>query len=97
MENAIKYSGETVEIKFVATKSDEEVEISVLDTGIGIPSNEMKHIFKRFYRGKNFPGEQPGIGLGLAYVKLLIEAHGGEVKVESEEGKGTCFKINLPQ
>lgn len=97
VENAIKYSGETVEIKFVATKSDEEVEISVLDTGIGIPSNEMKHIFKRFYRGKNFSGEQPGIGLGLAYVKLLIEAHGGEVKVESEEGKGTCFKINLPQ
>ena len=70
---------------------------SVSDNGNGIPSGDIKHIFKRFYRGKASAGEQPGMGLGLAYVKLLVEAHGGEISVESIEGRGTCFTITLPQ
>lgn len=97
VENAVKYSGSTVEIKANAAVENGEVQIQISDTGNGIPSGEIKHIFKRFYRGKAGVGELPGMGLGLAYVQLLVEAHGGKVSVESEEGRGTCFTIKLPQ
>lgn len=97
VENAVKYSGSRVEIKARATECHGAVELQVSDTGLGIPPGNIRHIFKRFYRGRASDGEQPGMGLGLAYVKLLVEAHGGEVAVESEEGKGTCFTIRLPQ
>lgn len=97
VENSIKYSGASVIIRAKATESNGIVEIHLSDTGNGIPSGELRHIFRRFYRGKASSGEQPGIGLGLAYVKLLTEAHGGEIAVESSEGKGTCFTIRLPQ
>lgn len=97
VENAVKYSGQTLEITASATLTDETAEIRISDTGNGIPSGDLKHIFKRFYRGKASAGEQPGIGLGLAYVRLLIEAHGGDVAVESCEGRGSCFILRLPQ
>ena len=97
VENAVKYSGTEVEIRATATENDGNVELRLRDTGNGISSGDLKHIFKRFYRGKASAGEQPGIGLGLAYVKLLVEAHGGDVLVESVPGKGSCFTIRLPQ
>lgn len=97
VENAVKYSGSLVEITATATENEGMIELRISDTGNGISSGDLKHIFKRFYRGKAATGEQPGMGLGLAYVKLLINAHGGEISVESEEGKGTCFTIRLPQ
>ena len=77
--------------------SNETVEIRISDNGNGISSGDLRHIFDRFYRGKASAGEQPGMGLGLAYVKLLTEAHGGCITVSSSEGKGTCFTIKLPQ
>lgn len=97
VENAVKYSGREVEINVSATEKEGIVELTVSDNGYGIPSNDLKYIFRRFYRGKVSAGEQPGMGLGLAYVKLLVEAHGGDVSVHSSEGKGTCFTIKLPQ
>lgn len=97
LENAVKYSGREVEINATATVGNAGVRLTVSDTGNGIPSSDLKHIFKRFYRGKASSGEQPGMGLGLAYVKLLTEAHGGEITVDSTEGKGSCFTITLPQ
>ncbi len=97
VENALKYSGSTVEIKATATGHNGRIEIQLTDTGNGISPGELRHIFQRFYRGKNSAGEQPGMGLGLAYVKLLTEAHGGSISVKSEEGVGTCFTISLPQ
>lgn len=97
VENAVKYSGSVVEITATATENEGMIELRISDTGNGISSGDLKHIFKRFYRGKAASGEQPGMGLGLAYVKLLIDAHGGEISVESVEGKGTCFTIRLPQ
>lgn len=97
VENAVKYSGPEVEINASALQSDGTVELHISDTGNGIPSGDLKHIFKRFYRGEASKGEQPGMGLGLTYVKLLIDAHGGEISVESKEGMGTCFIIKLPQ
>lgn len=97
VENAVKYSGSSVDIIISAFQNDGMAEVNISDTGNGISSGDLKHIFKRFYRGKASVGEQPGMGLGLAYVKLLVEAHGGDVSVESSEGKGSCFTIRLPQ
>lgn len=97
VENAVKYSGAEVEINASATVRDGVVELMVKDNGNGIPSGDLKHIFRRFYRGKASAGEQPGMGLGLAYVKLLVEAHGGGITVECDERRGTCFTIKLPQ
>lgn len=97
VENAVKYSGLEVEINASATESVGFVELMVSDNGNGIPSGDLKHIFQRFFRGKASSGEQPGMGLGLAYARLLVEAHGGDISVQSTEGRGTCFTIKLPQ
>lgn len=97
VENAIKYSGESVEIRASASVEKGDTELRISDTGNGIPSGDLKHIFQRFYRGKASVGEQPGMGLGMAYVKLLVDAHGGEISVESTEGEGTSFTIKFPQ
>ncbi len=97
VENAIKYSGRAVEITAEASVSNETVEIRIGDNGNGISSGDLRHIFDRFYRGNATAGEPPGMGLGLTYVKLLTEAHGGSITVSSSEGKGTCFTIKLPQ
>ncbi len=97
LENSIKYSNDSVKIICSASKDENSIEISVKDNGLGISSSDQKHIFNRFYRGNATISDQPGIGLGLAYVKLLVEAHGGEITVESTEGVGTIFTIRLPQ
>ncbi len=97
VENAVKYSGPTVDITATATRAREHVEISISDNGYGIEGADIKHVFQRFYRGRRSSADQPGMGLGLAYVKLLVEAHGGTVEVKSAEGRGTCFTITLPQ
>ncbi len=67
------------------------INIDVMDTGCGIPPEEIPHIFERFHKGKD-----GGLGLGLAIVKELVEAHGGEISVASEPEKGACFLIELP-
>lgn len=97
VENAVKYSGQEVEIIATAAINEGFVALTVSDNGYGIPTGDLKRIFRRFYRGKASEGEQPGMGLGLAYVKLLVEAHGGDISVESSEGKGSRFTIKLPQ
>ena len=97
LENAVKYSADSVEITAHASEIDGVVQLRISDTGNGIAPADLKHIFNRFYRGKASAGEQPGMGLGLTYVKLLVEAHGGRITAESTEGKGTCFTIKLPQ
>ena len=97
VENAIKYSGPDVEITATATDNHGAVELRIADTGYGISPGDIKHIFNRFYRGAASATETPGMGLGLAYVKLLVEAHGGKVEVESQRGEGSVFKIIIPQ
>lgn len=97
VENAVKYSREVVSITLTAAVSEDLVMISVADTGIGITESDMKSIFNRFYRGGSFSRDVPGMGLGLTYVKLLVEAHGGSVRVESVFGEGATFTIRLPQ
>lgn len=98
VENSIKYSGDEVAIKISYRESGEDVLISVSDNGDGISSTDCKRIFERFYRCRSaVESDRPGMGLGLAYIRLLVEAHGGDVSVESREGEGTCFTIRFPQ
>lgn len=97
VENAIKYSGDEVTVEISAQIADGSVAIDVSDNGYGIQSADRNKIFNRFYRGKAPSTDIPGMGLGLAYVKLLVEAHSGDVSVESREGIGSTFTIKLPQ
>ena len=98
VENAVKYSGASVTITISARTTDGAVEIAVSDNGHGIAQADLHKIFERFYRSrKAADSDLPGMGLGLAYAKLLTEAHGGSIDVESREGAGSCFTITLPQ
>ena len=82
-----------------ASQSDDCVRIEVSDTGSGIASADLPHIFESFYTTKTkdgTPGEQSGSGLGLAFCKKVIDTHGGIISVTSSPGQGTSFKIVLP-
>lgn len=99
LENAVKYSREKVEIEIDYQKCDNDyVRISVKDNGLGIPKSEHRHIFEKFYRGRiGFEKNIAGMGLGLAYVRMLVEAHRGNIHIESELNHGSSFIIELPQ
>jgi signal transduction histidine kinase len=73
---------------------DDDVRIEVKDTGIGIPAALLPTIFERFRQAHSGKG---GTGLGLAIVKSFVEAHGGNVTAESQEGKGSTFTVTLPR
>ena len=97
LENAFKYTdaGGSVEVRVEA--SPERTQISVVDTGIGIPEAEQSRIFERFYRvDKARSRELGGTGPGLAIVRHLVQGMGGEIRVESREGEGSCFRCSLP-
>ena len=74
------------------------LEISIIDTGIGIPSEDLPLLFTRFFRGSNaIENEIPGTGIGLFIVQSILEKHGGKIKAHSELGKGSQFDIWLPE
>ena len=78
--------------------TSESVLVQVSDTGEGIPSNDLPHVFERFYRGEKSRNRATGgAGLGLAIARGIIEAHGGTMSVESTLGKGACFTFTLPK
>jgi signal transduction histidine kinase len=97
MNNAINYTPEgTVTIR--ASEKDKEIQVEVIDTGIGIPPDDLPHIFEDFFRASNV--EMKGTGLGLSIAKRIIEAHEGKIWVESpcpETGKGSKFTFTLPK
>jgi PAS domain S-box-containing protein len=97
LENAIRYNHPGGEIKIELKPREGEVEFIIKDTGIGIPKEEQKKIFTKFFRASNARKmESGGSGLGLFITKNIIEAHGGKIWFESEEGKGTTFYFTLP-
>lgn len=94
IENAVKYSKDSVEIKLSAYRSGDKTIISVCDNGIGIPNGSLDKIFDKFYRvSTGNVHDVKGYGLGLSYVKTIVDKLGWDIKVESSLGKGTCFKI----
>jgi PAS domain S-box-containing protein len=96
-QNAIRYSPAGGTITIQMTRQDERVRLTVADQGIGIPSAALPHLFQRFYRAHAGDAHQiSGLGIGLYVVKEIIALHGGSVGVESTEGSGSVFTIDLP-
>jgi two-component system phosphate regulon sensor histidine kinase PhoR len=95
IHNAIKFNRPGGNIRITTRSSGKTVSVEVADTGIGIAREDLPHIFERFYKvDKSRAGQ--GSGIGLAIAKHVVESHGGKIRVESEEGKGTTFTIDLP-
>ncbi|NDJ77347.1 MAG: GAF domain-containing protein [Chloroflexi bacterium] len=92
--NAVKYTTFGGEITLRAESREQHLLLDVIDTGQGIPEDALPHLFDRFYR---VPGTKAkGSGLGLSIVKSIVEKHGGEIEVQSAEGKGSTFTLILP-
>jgi two-component system phosphate regulon sensor histidine kinase PhoR len=95
MDNAIKYSNESVLLTVSAYRKKNGIEFQITDQGIGLNKSDLNKIFNKFYRIENNIRNK-GFGIGLYYVKLVVSAHGGYVTVESEPGKGSTFSVFLP-
>ena len=97
LDNAAKFvtPGQAVEISAVRSGPN-EVAISVRDEGPGITPEDRPRLFQKFSRGTAVTGQTPGTGLGLAFCKLAVEAHGGRIRVDSQPGKGSTFTFSLP-
>jgi K+-sensing histidine kinase KdpD len=97
VENAVKFSNDNATIIIDAKLSGKEVVVSVTDEGIGIPAELHEKIFERFFQSEDRkPGQRKGTGLGLAICQGIIEAHGGQIWVESKPGRGARFSFTLP-
>jgi two-component system sensor histidine kinase VicK len=97
MNNAIKYSPEGGVITARLVETHNHVILSIADQGLGIPRKDINKVFDRFYRvDKARSRQQGGTGLGLAISKEVVEALGGRIWVDSQEGKGSTFYISLP-
>lgn len=98
LDNANKYSKENPAIRVEAWEEGDRVLVSIQDQGIGMNKDALKKIFDKFYRvPTGNVHDVKGFGLGLSYVKTMLEAHKGEIQVQSEPGKGSTFTINLPK
>lgn len=98
IDNAVKYTREGGKVRVTLRQAGEgKIEFGVEDSGIGIPEEEQRHVFERFFRASNAKRERAdGSGLGLAIVKSIVEAHGGEISFTSRPGEGTTFAVRLP-
>jgi signal transduction histidine kinase len=101
LSNAAKYSPENAPIT-ITIRTEEASNgaawaiLSVEDRGIGIPAEDLPHIFERFHRGRNVGRETLGTGIGLSGARQIVEQHGGTIEVTSEEGAGSTFTVRLP-
>jgi signal transduction histidine kinase len=98
LENAVKYSEDPVEVRIeISGIGDGRVQVSIADSGIGIPRGELRKIFQRFYRvGRDVQRQVAGLGLGLFVVRNLVRRHGGRVVARSEgAGRGSRFVVTL--
>ena len=98
LDNAVKFSPPTGEVKVTVTAGVEEAVIAVSDAGPGVSGEDVPRLFQRFYRGKaSRATEAPGVGLGLAIARALIERQGGRISVEASGEKGATFTVHLPR
>jgi signal transduction histidine kinase len=95
LDNAVKYTPHGGRVEIGAAPGDSGAILTVADTGVGIPPDELPHIWDRLYRGDKSRSTR-GLGLGLSLVKAIVEAHGGRVSVDAQPGAGSRFELNLP-
>jgi len=95
LSNALKYGGDPPDIELEAGIETDHIFVKIKDNGKGISYEEQSQVFSKFYRGKDVTNRK-GLGLGLFYVREIIELHGGKVEVFSKLGQGSCFVIRLP-
>jgi signal transduction histidine kinase len=96
LDNALKHTPKGGDVSIIARNANPNfAEISITDTGPGIPAEQMRHVFERFYRADPKAGK-PGAGLGLAIARQIVLAHGGDITAKSKLGKGTEFLVRLP-
>jgi PAS domain S-box-containing protein len=97
LSNAVKFTPQGGTVRVEAKQDGDLVEISVIDTGIGISPEEQESVFDKFYQvGHTIKGVREGTGLGLAITRRLVEEHGGKIRLTSELGKGSCFTFAIP-
>jgi signal transduction histidine kinase len=96
LDNALKYTPEGGNVRLACAVESGRVTVRVRDTGMGIPPDEQPRIWERLYRGDK-SRSQRGLGLGLSLVKAIVEAHHGEVSVQSQPGEGSEFMVALSQ
>ena len=97
IENALHYTSSEGEIKVFFHRVSRRIQVEVMDTGIGIPPEDLPHVFDRFYRvDKDRSQRTGGTGLGLSIAKAILDAHGSSLKLESSLGKGTRVSFQLP-
>ena len=97
IDNAVKYTPEGGAVTVTLTADSREAVLTVRDTGIGIPPEDIAHIFDRFYRvDKARSRATGGTGLGLSIVRQMVQLHGGEITVASESSQGSTFTVTLP-
>ena len=97
LSNAFKFTKRGGRVTLTVAPDDDQVVISVADTGAGIPPEQLPHIFDKFFQADNqAAAATKGTGLGLAIAKEIVEAHGGQITVDSTVGEGTTFVVTLP-
>jgi two-component system phosphate regulon sensor histidine kinase PhoR len=97
LTNALKYSGESKQIDIAVVTAGQQLQVRISDHGIGIPRQELRRIFRKFYRVQQELGGGPqGTGLGLAIVEHTMRGHGGSVSVDSTPGVGSQFTLHFP-
>jgi two-component system phosphate regulon sensor histidine kinase PhoR len=95
IKNAINYTPRGGKVEVTLKHNFDEVLLTVHDTGLGIPSNDLPHIFEPFYKASNTMDKKEGVGLGLAIVKEIAHMHQAKLDVKSREGKGTIFSVHF--
>jgi len=97
ISNAIKYNSSNGLVEITAESNPKQWTLSIRDTGVGIPTKALPHLFQKFYRVQASEGKVPGTGLGLSICKQIVSGHGGSIEVKSRLGKGTVFTIHIPR
>ena len=97
LSNALRYTDAGGRVRIGVRRAAGDAILEVADTGIGIPAEDLSHVFTRFWRGeKSRSRAKGGAGIGLSIVQELVRAHGGRITVESQPGAGSVFRVAIP-
>lgn len=97
MSNAIKYNRPNGSVIVTGNYTDNDISVTIQDTGLGIPDESVPHLFEKFYRVREHEGKATGTGLGLSICKQIVQGHNGRIEVKSKMGVGTSFTVYLPR